>query len=120
MKLFSGMESKLFSVRKKKFASLVFLLYLVQATSLLWSWHIYTDTYHHPESESRQNEDSKEGTNDDCPICDQLKTLGSSPYAPDPGCSWTEASIDEIFTPQYVNISELNKRPYRGRAPPSC
>jgi len=114
------MESELFFTNQKKNTALVFLLYLAQATSLLWSWHIYTDTEHHPEPESGQNGDSDEGDNADCPICNQLKTLGAGSEDPDPGFFWSDIIYEEIFTPQFVCISELNKWPHLGRSPPAC
>ena len=97
---------------------LVFILYLAQSTSVLWLWHIYTDTYHHPESESRQNEDSKKGDNNDCPVCNQLKTLGANSDDSQPGFFWSDISCEEIFTPQFLCLSELNKWLSHGRSPP--
>jgi len=114
------MESKLFSISKKKLIGLVFILYLTQVTNLFWSWHVCTDEFHHSESESPCHHDSKEGDDDDCFICHQLKILVAGPDVPDPGFFWSDIIYEEIFTPQFVCISELNKWPRLGRSPPAC
>ena len=114
------MKSKLFSFNMKKITAFIFLFYLAQASSLLWSWHVYTDTNHHPESDPQQNSDPQKEGNSNCPICNQLKTLGAESEDPEPGFLWTDVTCEEIFTPQFVCISELNKWPHLGRSPPAC
>jgi hypothetical protein len=86
---------------------------------VLWLWHVYTDTYHHPEPESGQNGDSDKGDDADCPICNQLKTLGAGPENPAPGFFWSDIIYEEIFAPQFICLSELNKWPRLGRSPPA-
>ena len=108
---------------QKKFILLVIIFHLVQSTSLLWTWHVYTDSCHHPEmAQTRQGQpvDTEEG-DDECPICAQLLgTLGSCVMEVEIDLTYSDIAFYNVSSPHFFYISQFSNQPFSARPPPVC
>lgn len=113
----------LISLSQKKFILLVIIFHLAQSTSLLWTWHVYTDTYHHPEmAQTRQEQPVDTGEDDDeCPICAQLLgALGSCVIEVEIDLTYSDITFYNVSFPHFFYISQFSSQPFSARPPPVC
>jgi len=109
----------LISLSQKKFILLVIIFHLAQSTSLLWTWHVYTDTYHHPEmaqTQQGQPVDTEED-DDECPL---LGTLGSCVIEVEIDLTYSDIAFYNVSSPHFFYISQFSSQPFSARPPPVC
>jgi len=109
-------------LNQKKIVIITIIFHLAQTTSLLWIWHLCTDTYHHPKmSQTRQERPVDAEEEDNCPICAQLLgTLGSCVIEAEIDLPHLDMTFYDVCSPHFFYISQFSSQPFSARPPPVC